>query len=215
MGIICLTRDGYHLFVYPFEGRLVHEGLAALIAYRLSRLQSITFTLAANDYGFELIAPDIAPLEQALDQGLFSTANLYEDILASLNAAEMSRRQFREVARVAGLVLERYPGGHKTMRQLQASSGLLYDVIVKYDSDNRLLEQAEREVMQRQLESSRLHRALTRITAGRIHVQDLKRPTPFAFPLLIERMRQTVSSETLEQRIHKMQVSLEKWADTI
>jgi len=209
------TREGHHLFFYPFEGRLVHEGLAALIAYRLSRLQAITFTMAANDYGFELLAPEAAPLEQALENGLLSVEGLYEDILASLNAAEMSRRQFREVARVAGLVLERYPGGQKTMKQLQASSGLLYDVIVKYDSDNRLLEQAEREVLQRQLESGRLHRALTRYSEGHVTVRDVKRPTPFAFPLLVERVRQTVSSESLEDRIRKMQISLEKWADKI
>jgi ATP-dependent Lhr-like helicase len=47
------TKDGFHLFVYPFEGRLVHEAMAAILAYRISRITPITFSFAMNDYGFE------------------------------------------------------------------------------------------------------------------------------------------------------------------
>jgi len=206
------TREGHHLFIYPFAGRLVHEGLAALTAYRLGRLQPITFTLAANDYGFELLSPEPAPLMDGLVAGLFSVHNLLDDILQSLNAAEMAKRQFREIARVAGLVIQRFPGGQKTTRQLQASSGLIYEVLQDYDRGNLLLQQAEQEVLQRQLEASRLQRALTKIGEGRITVKGVRRPTPFAFPLLVDRMRQTVTSETLEDRIRKMQLRYEKWA---
>lgn len=206
------TRDGHHLFFYPFEGRLVHEGMAALFAYRVSRLQPLTFTLAFNDYGFELLSPDAAPLEQAIEAGLFSTVNLIDDILHSMNASEMAKRQFREIARISGLVMQRFPGGQKTVKQLQASSSLIYEVLEKYDTGNLLLDQAQREVLQRQLEETRLHTALTRMNAGTVIVQPVPRPTPFAFPLLVDRLRQTISSETLEERVRKMQLSYEKWA---
>lgn len=207
------TRDGHHLFFYSFAGRLVHEGLAALVAYRLSRHQPITFTLAANDYGFELLSPEAAPLESGLARGLLSVENLLEDIAHSMNASEMAKRQFREIARVAGLIVQRFPGGQKSNKQLQASSGLIYEVLANYDPGNLLLGQARREVMQRQLEQSRMQRALEQIARGKLCVQDVPRPTPFAFPLLVERLRQTVSSETLEDRIQKMQLSYERWAD--
>jgi ATP-dependent Lhr-like helicase len=207
------TRDGYHLFFYPFEGRLVHEGMAALVAWRLARLSPITFTLAANDYGFELLSPDPPPLDEALAAGLLSTAGLHADILSSLNASEMAKRQFREIARVAGLVMQRYPGGQKSMKQLQASSGLIFDVLTRYDPGNLLLAQAHREVLQRQLEHTRLHRALDRIGHAAIVVRPVRRPTPFAFPLLIDRLRQTVSSETLEERVRKLIERYERWAD--
>ena len=207
------TREGYHLFFYPFEGRLVHEGLAALIADRLSRQQPITFTLAANDYGFELLSPELVSLDAEAARGLFTTDNLLDDILHSLNAAEMAKRQFREIARVAGLVIQRFPGGQKTIKQLQASSGLVYDVLQDYDRDNLLLAQAQSEVLQRQLEASRLQRALQRIDHSRITITQPPRPTPFAFPLLVERMRHMVSSETLEDRVRKLQLRYEKWAD--
>lgn len=152
-------------------------------------------------------------MEAALAEGLLSTENLIADILHSMNASEMAKRQFREIARVAGLVMQRFPGGQKTMKQLQASSSLIYDVLGEYDPHNLLLEQAQREVLQRQLEQTRLHQALERINTSHVRLQRVPRPTPFAFPLLVDRLRQTVSSEKLENRVRNMQLSYEKWAD--
>lgn len=203
------TREGHHLFFYPFEGRLVHEGLASLIAYRIGRMLPITFTISINDYGFELLSPDPAPIDDVLP-ALLSSDDLAQDILHSLNASELAKRQFREIARIAGLVMQRFPGGQKSARQLQASSSLLYDVFMKYDPDNLLLHQARREVLERQLEIKRLMRALEKITFGQIVLNDVKRPTPFAFPLLIERVRQTMTSEALADRVRKMTLALEK-----
>jgi ATP-dependent Lhr-like helicase len=206
------TREGHHLFFYPIEGRLVHEGLAALFAYRLAELAPITFTLAANDYGFELLSPDKAQLEEALQAGLVSPDHLLHDIPASLNAAELARRQFREIARIAGLIFQGYPGKNRSMKQVQASSGLLYDVFARYDPDNLLLFQAHREVLERQLEQSRLGRALERIAAGRITLLDVERPTPLAFPLLVDRAREQVSSEKFLDRVRRLAAPLERAA---
>ena len=206
------TREGHHLFFFPFEGRLVHEGLAALFAWRISRLAPITFSLAANDYGFELLAPDPAPLDEALAAGLLAPCNLLGDIPASLNATEMARRQFREIARVSGLVFPGLPHSGKTARQLQASSGLFFDVLQRYDPANLLLSQAHREVLERQLESSRLGRTLERLTRSRVVITEPKRTPPLAFPLLVDRTRDRISSETLGERIRKMQLALEKAA---
>ncbi|MBC8075819.1 MAG: DNA ligase-associated DEXH box helicase, partial [Chloroflexales bacterium] len=224
------TREGHHLFFYPFEGRLVHEGLAALLAYRIGRLTPISFTLAANDYGFELLSPTPIPLGpsgehrdsadmqpsafslQPLLQALLSPEALLEDTLASLNATELARRQFREIARVAGLVFQGFPGSGKSAGQMQASSGLLYDVFSQYDPDNLLLVQARREVIERQLEQNRLGQALRRIAAGRISLLDVQRPTPLAFPLLVDRLREAVSSEQLADRVRRMLAPLEKAA---
>jgi ATP-dependent Lhr-like helicase len=203
------TREGHHLFVYPFEGRLANEGLAALLAYRLAQLQPISFTIAVNDYGFELLAPEPPPAADFA--ALLAPERLAEDIGASLNASEMARRQFREIARVAGLVFQGYPG-EKSMRQVQASSGLIYDVFVQHDPQNMLLDQARREVLERQLERSRLARALERIAAGTIAVVDVPRITPLAFPLLVDHMRESISSEKLADRVRKMQLVLEKAA---
>jgi ATP-dependent Lhr-like helicase len=198
------TRDGYHLFFYPFEGRLVHEGLGALFAYRIATHGPITFTVASNDYGFELLSPEPAPIEAALEGGLLSPVHLIHDIPASLNAAEMARRQFREIARVAGLIFPGYPGASKSLRQLQVSSGLLFDVFSRYDPDNLLLDQANREVLERQLEQSRLGRTLERLTASRVTLIDVERHTPLALPLLVDRTRGRISSEKLADRVRRM-----------
>ena len=198
------TSEGHHLFLYPFEGRLVHEGIAALVAYRMTRLRPITFSMSFNDYGFEMLSGDPAPIEEALAAGLLSPTHLAEDIPASLNAAEMARRQFREIARVAGLTFTGYPGQNKSVRQIQASSSLLFDVFMQYDRGNLLLDQAHREVLERQLEQSRMGRTLERLASSKIRILDIHRPSPLSFPLLIDRTRTRVTSEKLADRVRRM-----------
>ncbi len=204
------TREGFHLFVYPFDGRLVHEGLAALFAYRIAQLAPITFSFACNDYGFELLSPEAAPIEEALENGLLGTAHLLHDITESLNAAELARRQFREIARVAGLIFEGFPGQNKSMKQVQASSGLLYDVFTKYDPDNLLVAQAKREVLERQLEASRIGATLKRLEQSTVRLIDVERPTPLAFPILVDRTRAKLSSEKLVDRVKRMTAQYER-----
>ena len=206
------SREGWHLYFFPFEGRLVHEGLAALVAYRMSRLRPITFSMSSNDYGFELTSAEEPPLEEALAARLLSPENLVEDIPASLNATEMAKRQFREIARVAGLVFPGFPRAGKSARQLQATSGLFFEVFRQYDPSNMLLTQAHREVLERQLERSRLGRTLQRIAGAQVIVTSPPKVSPLAFPLWVDRNRERVSSEKLADRIKRMQLSLERAA---
>lgn len=206
------SRDGEHLFVYPFAGRHVHEGLAALLAWRLSRLQPITATLTPNDYGFELLAPQLPPLDAARLQALLSPIDLEHDLPASLNAAEMAKRRFREIARVAGLVFEGYPGNGKTVKQVQVSSGLIYDVLAKYDRDNLLTRQALAEVLEHQLDYRRLKDAVRAIADCQLVIRDTERFTPLAFPLWAERIGSRLSTEDWKDRVLRMAASLEKAA---
>ena len=205
-------REGHHLFFYPFEGRLVHEGLAALFAYRIAKVRPITFSIAMNDYGFELLAAEQAPLEEALDDGLLSPFNIGTEIVLALNSVEMARRQFREVARIAGLIFQGYPGAQKTNRQLQSSSSLFYDVFARFDPDNLLIQQAQREVLERQFEEGRMRTALERLSHSNLVITTPPKPTPLAFPILVDRLRETLSTESIPDRIQKMADGLEKTA---
>jgi len=206
-------REGHHLFFYPFEGRLAHLGLATLFSYRLSRITPRSFSIMINDYGFGLLSP--SPVDLGLHEigQLLAAPGVEEDILAGLNAAELGRRQFREIARVAGLVFQGYPGQPQSNRQLQASSGLLWDVFNEYDPGNLLLCQATEEVLERQLEASRLTRALARMRGARAIVTNPSRPTPFSFPLMVEAFREKLTTEALETRVARMVADLEKAAE--
>jgi ATP-dependent Lhr-like helicase len=207
------TREGYHLFVYPFEGKLVHEGLASLIGYRISKIKDITFSAATNDYGFELLSDQPIPLGSDNIRKIFTADNLLDDILDSLNMSEMAKRQFRDIARISGLIFQGYPGSRKRAGQLQASSGLFYEVFKKFDSGNLLLRQASNEVLQNQLEHKRIKETLYRIQKLEIKLVDLPYITPLAFPLLVNRLRERMSSEKLIQRVSRMTLQLEKHAD--
>ena len=206
------SREGHHLFFYPFAGRLVHEGLAILFAYRLSQRSPNTFSIAVNDYGFELLSSLPAPVGEAINDGLFSTGNLEEDVFHSMNAAEMAKRQFREIASISGLVFNGYPHQRKSARQLQASTGLIYDVFRTYDPENLLLKQAEREVLDRQLEQSRLIATLEELQRMTLLWRTMPRFSPFSFPLMVDRLRERLSSEKLADRVRRIQDQLEKAA---
>lgn len=206
------SRQGSHLFLYPFAGRMANLGLANLIAWRVSRVQPLSVSIAVNDYGFELVSPSTVDWATYLPRAL-STDDLLEDALASLNAGEMALRRFREIAQISGLVFGGYPAAQKSTRQIQASSGLFYEVFRKHDADNLLLGQARDEVLREELEIERLHRQLLTLSTLRLDLHDLRRPGPLAFALLVEGMRETLSTEKLADRIARMVADLEKVAD--
>ncbi|MDE1165910.1 MAG: ligase-associated DNA damage response DEXH box helicase [Pseudomonas sp.] len=206
------SREGWHLFLYPFAGRQVHLGLASLLASRMSQRQPLTFSIAVNDYGFELLSATPVDWATWLNGTLLSPEHLLEDVLASLNAGELALRRFREIARISGLVFGGYPGSQKSTRQVQASSGLFFEVFKQYDAGNLLLTQAQEEVLRQELDVDRLTHTLQRIASRRLDLHALKRPTPLAFPLLVERFRESLSSEKLADRIARMVGELEKAA---
>jgi ATP-dependent Lhr-like helicase len=203
------TREGHGLFFYPFEGRLAHFGLATLFSYRLGAHTPATFSITANDYGFGLVSPQPVPLSLGELGRLLAAPGVERDILAGLNATELGRRHFREIARVAGLIFQGFPGQPHPQRQLQASSALLYNVFAEYDRDNPLLAQAVREVLERRLEAPRLTTALARLRGSSALLTRPARPTPFAFPLLVEIFRESLSTEALEARVARMIAELE------
>jgi ATP-dependent Lhr-like helicase len=202
------TKDGFHLFVYPFEGRLVHEAMAALLAYRISRETPISFSFAMNDYGFELLSDQPIPIDDTNVYELFSPNDLTADIQRSVNSAEMARRKFRDIAVIGGLIFQGYPGEHKKTRHLQSSASLLFNVFSEYDPDNLLIRQAYNEVMDQQMEEVRLRNMLERIQKGKVVLRWPKQLTPFCFPLKVDSMREDLSSEKLEDRVRKMQAQL-------
>lgn len=206
------SREGWHLFLYPFGGRQVHLGLASLLASRMSQRAPLTFSIAVNDYGFELLSATAVDWPAALAQSLLSPDNLLTDVLASLNAGELALRRFREIARISGLVFGGYPGAQKSTRQVQASSGLFFNVFKQYDAGNLLLTQAQEEVLRQELDVERLQQVLQRMSDRRLDLHALKRPSPMAFPLLVERFRESLSSEKLADRIARMVGDLEQAA---
>jgi ATP-dependent helicase Lhr and Lhr-like helicase len=204
------TKDGFHLFVYPFEGRLVHEAMAAILAYRISKITPITFSFAMNDYGFELLSDQPIPLDDSNVYELFTDENLFADIQKSVNSTEMAKRKFRDIAIIGGLIFQGMPGEKQKARHLQSSASLLFKVFAEYEPDNILLRQAYREVFDQQMEEVRLRDMLQRIQKSKIVITWPQQLTPFCFPLKVDSIRENVSSEKLEDRVKRMQQQLTK-----
>jgi ATP-dependent Lhr-like helicase len=204
------TREGFHTIFYPFEGRYVHEALASLLSYRISLLSPITFSLAYNDYGFELLSDQEIDMQAVFDNDLFTTSYVHQDLQKSLNSTEMARRKFRDIAVIAGLVFTGMPGKPIKTRHLQSGSQLLFEVFRDHEPDNLLLQQAFTETFEHQLEEGRLIQAMERINNQNIVWKQCNKPTPFSFPIITDRLREKLSSETLQERIKKMTASYMK-----
>jgi len=205
------TEDGHHHLFYPFEGRFVHEAMGSLLGYRISLLSPITFSLAFNDYGFELLSDKEIDMQQVIDNDLFSTEYMLDNLQKSLNSTEMARRKFRDIAVISGMVFTGYPDKGVKMKHLQSSSQLLFDVFRDYEDDNLLYQQAFTETFEHQLEEGRLRLSLERIATQKIVWKPCKKPTPFSFPLITDRMsREKLSSEKLADRIRRMAAILTK-----
>jgi ATP-dependent Lhr-like helicase len=202
------TKDGYHLFVYPFEGRLVHQSMASLLAYRLSRIKPITFSIAMSDYGLELVSDQPIPIDKENVRQLFDPHNWYIDLQRSVNDAELGKRKFRDIAVIAGLIFQGYPGAYKKQRHLQNSTSLIYQVLMEHEPNHLLLQQAYNEVLTYEVEAERLHFALERIYNSRIVVTNPRNLTPFCFPIKVDSLREELSSEKLTDRIKRMQSQL-------
>lgn len=199
------TRDGYHLFMYPFEGRMVHEIFASIVAYRISQIQPQTFTIAMNDYGFELLSDTPIPLSQDNLYKILSIQNLMQDAIASVNATEMASRKFRDIAVIAGLVLQNHYGNNKNFKSLQSSSGLIFRVLEDYEPNNLLLKQAYTEVFDQQFEEVRLKAAFERIAHSQLIFKYAQAFTPLSFPIKVDSLRASMSNEDLAKRIQRMQ----------
>ena len=198
------NREGYHLFMYPFEGRLVHEVMAALIAFRISKLAPISFSMAMNDYGFELFSDKEIPLnEENLDK-ILTRDNLMNDVISSINAAEMARRKFRDIAVISGMVVQNFPGQQRSNKSLQSSAGLIFKVLEDHDPNHFLVRQAYTEVFNMQLQEQRLVEAFKRIEKSKIILKFANSFTPLSFPIKVDSLRQTLTSEDLDARIQKL-----------
>jgi ATP-dependent Lhr-like helicase len=198
------TREGHHLFIFPFDGRLVHEALAGLLAYRLSLIKPQSFSLACSDYGLELLSDQPIDPQAILEQNLLTTDYLFDDLQSSVNASEMARRRFRDIASISGLVFQGYPGKPIKERHLQASSQLIFDVFRDYDPQNLLLQQAMDEVFIYQFELDRLRETMERMQREKAIIKHLSKPSPFSFHILVDRLRSRLSSEHIDDRIQRL-----------
>ncbi len=202
------TKYGFHLFFYPFEGKLVHEGMAQVVAYRLSLLKPATFSIATNEYGIELLSETDYEIDTQLLKQIFSPQDLHKDINSGINVQEMARRRFRDIAGIAGLIFQGFPGKQMKSKHLQANAGLFFSVFSEYEPSNLLLREAYDEVFDFQLEEGRMQLAFERISKHKIIFSRPSKLTPFAFPIFAESFRERYSNEDWQSRLEKLKNQL-------
>ena len=206
------SKSFQSLFVYTLEGKLVNEGIAFLWALRFTKISKCTFTISSNDFGFCLTTHkdfDFSILNKVINKFL-DIKNLDQDLENAINFSELTKKKFKNIAQISGLVNNNNPNKLKSSNQLQISSNLLFDVFKKYEINHLLIKQAHNEVNNYQLEKTRIKKCLKRMSNLKILIKEIKIPTPFAFPLLVERLNNTLSNESIEKRVDKLIKSYEE-----
>jgi ATP-dependent Lhr-like helicase len=194
------------LFVFTLDGKFVNEGIAFLWALRFANKKQSTFSISANDFGFSLTTAenyDFSIIEKEFSY-FIENKNLEEDLENAINFSELTKRRFKNIAQISGLVNQNNPTKTKSSSQLQISSSLFYDVFTRYEEDHLLIKQAHEEVKEYQLENKRITNSLERLSNLEIILNETKTPSPFAFPLLVERLKNTLSNESIEKRVEKL-----------
>ena len=200
------TKEYSNLFVFTLDGKFVNEGIAFLWALRFAKKQKSTFSITTNDFGFSLSTSedyDFSIIKKEPNY-FFETKNLEPDLENAINFSELTKRRFKNIAQISGLVNQNNPSKSKTSYQLQISSSLFYDVFTKHEKDHLLIKQAYKEVKEYQLENRRIKKSLKRLSNFQILLNETSTPTPFAFPLLVERLKNTLSNESIEKRVEKL-----------
>ncbi len=200
------------LFVFPLEGKFVNEGIAFLWALRYANLNKATFSITSNDFGFSITSRenyDFSLLTNHLPY-FMSSKNLAKDLESAINFSELTKNNFKNIAQISGLINNNNPSKLKTSNQLIISSNLLFEVFNKYENNHLLLKQSYEEVKKNQLEIDRINSCLQRMSKLDLILNETNSPSPFAFPLLVERLNNTLSNETIEERVNKLIKSYEK-----
>lgn len=205
------TKEGKHLFIFPFEGQRVHEALASLLSVRMSELSKATFSFAVSEYGLEILAPTDFDFPMDKMRDLLSSKNLAADIQKSLNMTQLAKKQFREISQVSGLIHQNRAGNKRTMKNLQMSSSLIFDVFSAYEPEQPFFHQSYEEVKFFQFQEDRLRTVLEKLEQLPFENYKTIRPSPLAFPLIIERVGSRVSSESLQDRLLRMK---QRWIKT-
>ena len=194
----------------PFAGRHVHLGLASLLAWRLARERPNTFSMSVNDYGFELVGAgrfDLAPvLDGACSRRATCCTTCWPRSIPPSWRSGASARSRAWPAWCSPAI----PAQPKSTQQLQASSGLFFEVFRKYDNGNLLLGQAEHEVLSQELEISRLRATLDAHAAQRCVLVELRHPSPLSLPLMVERFREQLTTEKLSSRLDRILRDMER-----
>lgn len=167
--------------VYGFAGRNAMQTLGLLVTRRMEEAGLGPMGFVATDY-----ATLIWSLDPVLDPApLFEGDNLREALETWLAGNAVMKRTFRASATIAGLIERNLPQSRKSGRQATFSSDILYDTLLKYDSEHVLMKITREEALRGLVDFGRIEEMLARVQ-GRIDHRILDRVTPLAAPLFLE-----------------------------
>ncbi len=180
--------------VYGFAGRNAQQTLGLLLTQRMEESGLHPLGFVATDY-----ATLIWGLDPVTDpEPLLKPETIQDGFEHWLSGNAVMKKTFRTAATIAGLIERNLPQARKSGRQATFSSDILYDTLSKYDPNHLVLQITREEALQGLVDFGRISEMLDR-TQGQLDHMTLKRVSPLAAPLLLERGRVAVSGSAQDR----------------
>lgn len=195
-----------HYFFHSLIGRAANDALSRVIALRLSRLRGGNAVATPDDYGFVLtVSAEQRFSAEDLPQ-LIRPENFAAELDESLLRSDLLKYHFRNAAQTGMMVYRNFFGEQKSVRKLQWSAEVIFNVLQQYESDHVLLREARRDAVHTYLDVDGALSYLRTIASKPARIVPVKQVPPLSFAMFATKIKEALMvedpRETMERLFH-------------
>jgi ATP-dependent helicase Lhr and Lhr-like helicase len=188
-------RGQRHYFFHCLVGRAANEALSRVLALRLSRLRGGNAIATPDDYGFVLTVRPEQIFTEAELPTLLSPTNFAEDLDTALSRSDLLKYHFRNAAQTGMMVYRNFFGEQKSLRKVQWSAEVIFNVLQQYEPDHILLREARRDAVHTYIDLESAARFLDTMRNKPIRLRSVNRVPPLSFALFATKIKEALMVE--------------------
>jgi ATP-dependent Lhr-like helicase len=208
------TQASRHYFFHTLVGRAANEALSRVVALRLSRLRGGNAVATPDDYGFVLTVTPQQHFTSAELPVLLSVENFARDLDEALSRSHLLKYHFRNAAQAGMMVYRNFFGEQKSVRKLQWSAEVIFNVLAQYEPDHVLMREAKRDAVHTYIDIDGAIAFLEQAAKKPMRIKQVYRVPPLSFALFVTKIKEALlvedPRETAERLFHLWWSKIEK-----
>ncbi len=195
-----------HYFFHTLVGRAANEALSRVVALRISRIRGGNAVATPDDYGFVLTVTPQQHFTSDELPALLSMQGFARDLDESLSRSHLLKYHFRNAAQAGMMVYRNYFGEQKSVRKLQWSAEVIFNVLAQYEPDHVLMREAKRDAVHTYIDIDGAIAFLVRAAQKPMRIRQVDRVPPLSFALFVTKIKEALlvedPRETVERLFH-------------
>jgi ATP-dependent Lhr-like helicase len=196
-----------HYFFHTLIGRSANDALARVIAFRLSQLRGGNAIATPHDYGFVLTVERRQRFTEAELPILLRSAEFDRALDESLRQSEMLKYHFRNAAQTGLMVYRNFFSQQKSVRKLQWSAEVIFNVLQRHEPSHVLLREARRDMLQSFIDAETAQAFLAAQTTRPVRLRSVLKVPPLSFAMYATKIKEALlvedPYETMERLYHQ------------